>query len=202
MGVMLTERPDLFGAVHCGSPLLDMRRFNKLLAGASWMDEYGNPDKPEDWAYIQQFSPYQNTRRDTNYPPILITTSTRDDRVRPDMPARWRPAWKNRATKFCTTRTPKAGTARRPTTSNPPSWKRSPTLSFGTSFRADLAHGTSYCCVISALNSVEEIPGSIAASASPMSIPTLDGEHEPGFYFSTISMSSPKARCRRARAAA
>jgi prolyl oligopeptidase len=83
MGVMLTERPDLFGAVHCGSPLLDMRRFNKLLAGASWMDEYGNPDKPEDWAYIQQFSPYQNTRRDTNYPPILITTSTRDDRVHP-----------------------------------------------------------------------------------------------------------------------
>jgi prolyl oligopeptidase len=83
MGVMLTERPDLFGAVHCGSPLLDMGRYNKLLAGASWMDEYGDPDKPEDWAYIQKYSPYQNTRRDVMYPPILITTSTRDDRVHP-----------------------------------------------------------------------------------------------------------------------
>ncbi len=83
MGVMLTERPDLFGAVHCGSPLLDMRRFNKLLAGASWMDEYGDPDKPEDWAYIQKYSPYQNARAGKQYPPILITTSTRDDRVHP-----------------------------------------------------------------------------------------------------------------------
>jgi prolyl oligopeptidase len=83
MGVMLTERPDLFGAIHCGSPLLDMRRYNKLLAGASWMDEYGDPDKPEDWAYIQKFSPYQNTSADKQYPPILITTSTRDDRVHP-----------------------------------------------------------------------------------------------------------------------
>ena len=83
MGVMLTERPDLFGAIHCGSPLLDMRRYNKLLAGASWMDEYGNPDKPEDWAYIQKYSPYQNARADKQYPPILITTSTRDDRVHP-----------------------------------------------------------------------------------------------------------------------
>jgi prolyl oligopeptidase len=83
MGVMLTERPDLFGAIHCGSPLLDMRRYNKLLAGASWMDEYGDPDKPEDWAYIQKFSPYQNTHADKPYPPILITTSTRDDRVHP-----------------------------------------------------------------------------------------------------------------------
>jgi prolyl oligopeptidase len=83
MGVMLTERPDLFGAVHCGSPLLDMRRYNKLLAGASWMDEYGDPDKPEDWAYIQKYSPYQNARAGRQYPPILITTSTRDDRVHP-----------------------------------------------------------------------------------------------------------------------
>jgi prolyl oligopeptidase len=83
MGVMLTERPDLFGAVHCGSPLLDMRRYNKLLAGASWMDEYGDPDKPEAWAYIQKYSPYQNARAGKQYPPILITTSTRDDRVHP-----------------------------------------------------------------------------------------------------------------------
>jgi prolyl oligopeptidase len=60
-----------------------MRRYNKLLAGASWMDEYGDPDKPEDWAYIQKYSPYQNARADSKYPPILITTSTRDDRVHP-----------------------------------------------------------------------------------------------------------------------
>lgn len=83
MGVMLTQRPDLFGAVHCGSPLLDMRRFNHLLAGASWMDEYGDPDKPDQWAYISKYSPYQNVRKDKKYPPILITTSTRDDRVHP-----------------------------------------------------------------------------------------------------------------------
>ena len=83
MGVMLTERPDLFKAVACGSPLLDMRRFNHLLAGASWMDEYGNPDKPEDWAYISKYSPYQNVRKGTKYPRVLFTTSTRDDRVHP-----------------------------------------------------------------------------------------------------------------------
>ena len=83
MGVMLTERPDLWGAVVCQVPLLDMRRYNKLLAGASWMDEYGNPDKPEDWAYLEKFSPYQNVRKDVHYPRVLFTTSTRDDRVHP-----------------------------------------------------------------------------------------------------------------------
>jgi prolyl oligopeptidase len=83
MGVMLTERPDLFKAVVCQVPLLDMRRFNKLLAGASWMDEYGNPDKPQEWAYISKYSPYQNVRADQKYPHVLFTTSTRDDRVHP-----------------------------------------------------------------------------------------------------------------------
>jgi prolyl oligopeptidase len=83
MGVMLTERPDLFKAVVCQVPLLDMRRFNKLLAGASWMDEYGNPDKPEDWAYISQYSPYQNVLKTRKYSRVLFTTSTRDDRVHP-----------------------------------------------------------------------------------------------------------------------
>ena len=83
MGVMLTERPDLFGAVHCGSPLLDMQRYNKLLAGASWVGEYGDPDQAKDWQYIQKYSPYQNAQPDRKYPPILITTSTRDDRVHP-----------------------------------------------------------------------------------------------------------------------
>jgi prolyl oligopeptidase len=83
MGVMLTERPDLFKAVVCQVPLLDMRRFNHLLAGASWMDEYGNPDKPEDWAYISKYSPYQNVVADKKYSRVLFTTSTRDDRVHP-----------------------------------------------------------------------------------------------------------------------
>jgi prolyl oligopeptidase len=83
MGNMLTMRPDLFGAVVCQVPLLDMRRFHTLLAGASWMGEYGDPDKPEEWAFIRGFSPYHNVTRDRDYPPILITTSTRDDRVHP-----------------------------------------------------------------------------------------------------------------------
>jgi prolyl oligopeptidase len=83
MGNMYTLRPDLFGAVVCQVPLLDMRRFNKLLAGASWMGEYGDPDKPEEWAFIRGFSPYHNVAKDREHPPILITTSTRDDRVHP-----------------------------------------------------------------------------------------------------------------------
>ena len=83
MGVMLTQRPDLFGAVVCQVPLLDMRRFNKLLAGASWMDEYGNPDLPDNWEYIRKYSPYHNVSADKKYPPTLFTTSTRDDRVHP-----------------------------------------------------------------------------------------------------------------------
>ncbi len=83
MGVMITERPDLFGAVVCGSPLLDMRRYTKLPAGASWIDEYGDPEKPEEWEYIRKFSPYQNIKAGVTYPPILITTSTMDDRVHP-----------------------------------------------------------------------------------------------------------------------
>ena len=83
VGVMLTERPDLYNAVVCQSPLLDMKRYNKLLAGASWMGEYGNPDNPKNWAYIKKYSPYQNVSKDKKYSPVLFTTSTRDDRVHP-----------------------------------------------------------------------------------------------------------------------
>jgi prolyl oligopeptidase len=83
MGAMFTQRPDLFGAVVCQVPLLDMRRYNKLLAGASWMDEFGDPDKPEEWAYLRKFSPYHNVVAHRKYPRILFTTSTRDDRVHP-----------------------------------------------------------------------------------------------------------------------
>ncbi|ABW14904.1 Prolyl oligopeptidase [Parafrankia sp. EAN1pec] len=83
MGVMLTRYPELFGAVVCSVPLLDMRRYHQLLAGASWMAEYGDPDDPADWAFIKEYSPYQNVRPGRRYPPTFITTSTRDDRVHP-----------------------------------------------------------------------------------------------------------------------
>jgi prolyl oligopeptidase len=83
MGVMLTRYPELFGAIVCQVPLLDMRRYHKLLAGASWMAEYGNPDLPEEWAYLKEYSPYQNIAADRPYPPTFILTSTRDDRVHP-----------------------------------------------------------------------------------------------------------------------
>ncbi|MBD0321980.1 MAG: S9 family peptidase [Aldersonia sp.] len=83
MGVMLTAYPRLFGALVCQVPLLDMKRYHLLLAGASWMAEYGDPDNPAEWEFISKYSPYQNARADVEYPPILLTTSTRDDRVHP-----------------------------------------------------------------------------------------------------------------------
>jgi prolyl oligopeptidase len=83
VGAALTQRPDLFNAVVCQVPLLDMRRYHKLLAGASWMGEYGDPDDPAQWETIGKYSPYQNVFRDKHYPRVLFTTSTRDDRVHP-----------------------------------------------------------------------------------------------------------------------
>ena len=83
MGNMYTLYPDHWGAIVCQVPLLDMKRYTKLLAGASWAGEYGNPDIPEEWAYIQTFSPYHNFQSSDEHPPMLITTSTRDDRVHP-----------------------------------------------------------------------------------------------------------------------
>ncbi|MGZ8994242.1 MAG: prolyl oligopeptidase family serine peptidase, partial [Burkholderiaceae bacterium] len=83
VGAALTQRPELFGAAVAQVPLLDMRRYSKLLAGASWMAEYGDPDVPEQWAYIARYSPYQNVRKQAIYPPTLFVTSTRDDRVHP-----------------------------------------------------------------------------------------------------------------------
>lgn len=83
VGVAFTQRPDLYNAVVCAVPLLDMQRYNKLLAGASWMGEYGNPDLPEEWAYIKKYAPYQNVKEGMHYPEVFFTTSTRDDRVHP-----------------------------------------------------------------------------------------------------------------------
>jgi len=83
VGNMLVRYPQLFGAVLCENPLLDMKRFSHLLAGASWIEEYGDPDKPEEWRFIQAFSPYHNLKPGVKYPPTFFTTTTRDDRVHP-----------------------------------------------------------------------------------------------------------------------
>jgi prolyl oligopeptidase len=83
VGNMLTQYPELFGAIVSQVPLLDMQRYHLLLAGASWMGEYGNPDEPEEWAYIQTFSPYHLFDPAKAYPPVFFLTSTRDDRVHP-----------------------------------------------------------------------------------------------------------------------
>ena len=83
VGAALTQRPELFNAAVCQVPLLDMRRYHKLLAGASWMGEYGDPDDPAQWEYIRQYSPYHKVVPDKHYPTVLFTTSTRDDRVHP-----------------------------------------------------------------------------------------------------------------------
>jgi prolyl oligopeptidase len=83
VGAAANQRPDLYRAVISGSPLTDMRRYNHLLAGASWMGEYGNPDVPADWEYMSRYSPYQNLRAVPNYPATFYYLSTLDDRVHP-----------------------------------------------------------------------------------------------------------------------
>ena len=83
VGAVMVQWPELFGAVVCSVPLLDMQRYHKLLAGNSWMAEYGNPDKADEWAYISQYSPYHNVKKGVKYPKVLFATSTRDDRVHP-----------------------------------------------------------------------------------------------------------------------
>ena len=83
MGAVLTQRPDLYSAMDIGVPLFDMKRFNKLLAGAQWMSEFGDPDAPSDWAYISEYSPYHNIRPDMPYPDVFFYTSTLDDRTHP-----------------------------------------------------------------------------------------------------------------------
>ncbi|MBB5049431.1 prolyl oligopeptidase [Rhodopseudomonas rhenobacensis] len=83
VGNMLTRYPELFGAVWCSVPLLDMARYTKLLAGQSWIAEYGDPEDPEEWAFIQKYSPYHLASAEQNYPPIFITTNRTDDRVHP-----------------------------------------------------------------------------------------------------------------------
>ncbi len=83
VGNMLTRYPELFGAIQCEVPLLDMKRYTRLTAGPSWVGEYGDPDEPEDWAFLQEISAYHHVEPQRPYPPILLTTSARDDRVHP-----------------------------------------------------------------------------------------------------------------------
>jgi prolyl oligopeptidase len=82
-GNMVMQYPELFGAVVIQVPLLDMKRYSHLLAGASWIAEYGDPDDPAEWEFIRTFSPYHLFDPDREYPPVLFTTSTRDDPVHP-----------------------------------------------------------------------------------------------------------------------
>ena len=83
VGVAMTQRPDLFGAVVCAVPLLDMLNYHKLLAGSSWVGEYGNPDIKSERKYLKKYSPYQNLKKEKEYPPILFMSTTSDDRVHP-----------------------------------------------------------------------------------------------------------------------
>lgn len=80
---MLTRYPARFGALFCSIPLIDMRRYTKLLAGASWIAEYGDPDKPEEWEWLKTYSAYHAAKPGQRYPSILIATTRRDDRVHP-----------------------------------------------------------------------------------------------------------------------
>jgi prolyl oligopeptidase len=81
--VTMTQHPELLNAVVCQRPLVDMLRYTRFGAGASWVAEYGDPDKPEDRAYIEKYSAYQNVLPDAKYPGILFITETSDDRVTP-----------------------------------------------------------------------------------------------------------------------
>jgi prolyl oligopeptidase len=83
VGNMLTRYPELFGAIECAVPLLDMKRYTRLTAGPSWVGEYGDPDKEEDWAFLRDISAYHHVEPQRPYPPILLATSARDDRVHP-----------------------------------------------------------------------------------------------------------------------
>ncbi len=83
VGALITRKPHQYGAAIIGVPLLDMQRYHKLLAGASWMAEFGDPDKPEEWEYIKRYSPYHNLKPGVDYPATFFYTSTRDDRVHP-----------------------------------------------------------------------------------------------------------------------
>ena len=120
----MVQRPELFGAVVCQVPLLDMQRYHKLLAGASWMAEYGDPDKPEEWAWISRYSPYQNVKAGQKMPAVLFVTSTRDDRVHPGHARKMAARMLELGYAPLYWKTSKAATAARPTTASAPACAR------------------------------------------------------------------------------
>ncbi len=83
MGASITQRPDLFGAIWCGYPLLDMLRYQRFLMGRTWTTEYGSAENPADFAYIDKYSPYQHVESGRNYPAIMFFTGDGDTRVDP-----------------------------------------------------------------------------------------------------------------------
>ena len=121
VGAVMAQRPDLFGAVVCQVPLLDMMRYSKIGAGASWVGEYGDPENPAEREAILKYSPYQNVK-----PRGEISAGVLHHRDRPTTAsprctrARWRRGWKSRATTFSSTRTPTAATPRPPITASRP----------------------------------------------------------------------------------
>jgi len=118
LGVALTQRPDLFAALDIGAPLLDMFRYNKLLAGASWIGEFGDPDVPEDRMFIEKYSPYQNLRDGQDYPTVLFTHRRSTTACTPAMRGKWPPRWKTWALTFSITKTLRVVTAARRTKNN------------------------------------------------------------------------------------
>lgn len=108
---MLTRYPERFGALYCTMPLIDMRRYTKLLAGASWIDEYGDPDKPEDWTFLSDISAYHAAMLGEPYPPILITTTKRTTASTRAMRARWPQSCRLLAIPLTSTSPALAGTA-------------------------------------------------------------------------------------------
>jgi prolyl oligopeptidase len=83
VGAVFVQRPDLFNAVACLNPVLDMKRFHRQPPGGNWIREYGNPDDPDDWRFLKEYSPYHNLRREEDYPKVLFVTSQTDDAVHP-----------------------------------------------------------------------------------------------------------------------
>ena len=121
VGNMLTRYPHLFGAIYCAVPLLDMRRYTKLPPGASWIGEYGDPDKPEDWAFLQEMSAYHHVEPDRDYPPILLPRPVATTAFIPATPARWPRSSRRSAIRSISTSRPTADMPAPPTTDSSPS---------------------------------------------------------------------------------
>ncbi len=117
---MLTRYPERFGALLCTVPLIDMRRYSKLLAGASWIAEYGDPDNPDDWAFLQEISAYHQAKPGQAYPPIMIATRRKDDRVHPGHARKMAAKLQAWATRPVSTSSRRAGMALRRTTASAP----------------------------------------------------------------------------------